>query len=98
MNREALTLIKRRAGRAGGLATLRNRGIEHYREMGRSGGRPKKDLSALLSCEQPVSEAEFIIKKGGKFPNGVSMLKRLVEIKRKGAGLSAVGQSPQGGY
>lgn len=69
-------MTRTEAGRLGGLSTLEKHGAEHFRHLG--GGRPRKDLSLLL---EPASE-KF---EGGKFPNDLRKLRRLV-VNKAGLG------------
>lgn len=74
-----------RAGRLGGMTTLARHGAEHFAELGKSGGRPRKDYEQIL-YQRLAAEAK---NKTKEVPEGegesVSGRRRYIqaEIKRQ---------------
>jgi len=70
---------KQDAGRLGGLQTFLRYGSEHFRAMGKRGGRPK--LQTLSEVRQLPAPTVNNYKKGERLPNNLKELKGLVKLR-----------------
>ncbi|MBA7689679.1 hypothetical protein ES703_98187 [subsurface metagenome] len=84
-----MNINRQRAGQKGGIITLMKYGKSHFEEIGRQGGRPKRQQIALEAGNNH---------KGGGLPNlSSNNLKKLKELwEQKGRDFAA-NSSPQGG-
>lgn len=71
---------KQQTGRLGGKVTLRKYGREHYREIGKKGGRPKLPTLDETRQKQAIERNAKIDKLQGS--NDLKSLKKLWKIKQ----------------
>lgn len=75
---------KQQAGQMGGIATKMKYGIEHYSEMGRRGGRPRRQPPTLSGDN---GKRRLATDGDGNLPNNLKDLRELWK-QNKGAGIA----------